>query len=275
MDLSKIKKQGQKIKKDIFKKFIEIKEGHPGSILSIFDVVNCLYLGKFIKSKKKIKLNDYFIMSKGHAGSLQYPYLVLNGILNKNEWKNWGKTKVKSKKRSSLRIFPNNLIKGIDITSGSLGHGLGIAAGIAISDKQKKIKKNIWVIISEGELYEGSIWEALLFIKHHNLNQIKIILDRNNLIILGNTEDCLKLSPIKNKISGFGYNIKEINGHNYNQIFNGLNFLKKNDKKCKVLIANTIKGKSVSFMENKTNWHYWQKLTKMDEKKLINELKND
>ena len=270
MKVKKIINDGKKIKREIFEKFISIKEGHPGSILSIFDVVNCLYLGNFIKCNKNSNSNDYFIMSKGHAGSVQYPYLIRKGIIKKKEWSKWGKNK-----RSSLRIFPTYMINGVDVTSGSLGHGLGIAAGIAISDKNNNIKKNIWVIISEGELYEGSIWEALLFINHHQLHQIKIIIDRNDLIILGNTEDCLKLNSIKKKIDGFGYNSKIIDGHNYNQIYKGLKYLIKPDNKCKVIIANTTKGKSVSFMENKTNWHYWQNLTKMNEEKLLKELKSD
>ena len=105
MDINKIRKVGKKIKLQIFKKFIQIKEGHPGSILSIFDVVNCLYLGKFIKSSKDLKKNDIFIMSKGHSGSVQYPYLVRNSIINKKEWIKW-----KKNSKSIFKIFPNHNI---------------------------------------------------------------------------------------------------------------------------------------------------------------------
>ncbi len=222
MDINKISKLGKKIKIEIFKKFIEIKEGHPGSILSIFDVVNCLYLGNFIKCTKNVRNNDYFIMSKGHAGSVQYPYLLRKSIINKKEWKKW-----KKNSKSVFRIFPNNNIPGIDVTSGSLGHGLGIAAGLSIGLKKDKIKKNIWTIISERELYEGSIWESLLFIKHNSLSNIKIILDRNDLIILGKTENCIKLDPIEKKLKGFDFEVETIDGHNYKQIFSGLTFFKK------------------------------------------------
>ena len=176
-------------------------------------------------------------------------------------------------KKSSLKIFPNNNIAGVDVTSGSLGHGLGIASGLALALKQEKIKKNIWVIISEGELYEGSIWESLLFINHQKLFNIKIILDVNGLIILGNTENCLKLKPIEKKFKGFNFDIKKINGHNYKEIYSGLSYLKKNENKNKILIANTIKGNSVSFMKNKTEWHYWNNLTEMKKEKLLKELK--
>ena len=266
MDINKIKNEGKKIKLQLFKKFIQIKEGHPGSILSIFDVVNCLYLGKFIKSSKDLKKNDIFIMSKGHAGSVQYPYLVRNSIINKKEWIKW-----KKNSKSIFKIFPNHNIPGVDLTSGSLGHGLGIASGLALG--LGKIKKNIWTIISEGELYEGSIWESLIFIKHHNLTNIKIILDRNDLIILGKTEDCLKLESIEKKLKGFDFEVQTIDGHNYKEIYSGLSFLKKNNNKNKILICNTIKGNSVSFMKNKSEWHYWQNLTLMKKNKLLKELK--
>ncbi len=267
MNINKIKQNSKKIKLEIFKKFIEIKEGHPGSILSVFDIVSCLYLGKFINSKKNTKNNDYFIMSKGHAGSVQYPYLIKNNIIKKSEWQNW-----KKNKKSILKIFPNNKIPGVDVTSGSLGHGLGIASGLAISNQNETTKKKIWVIIGEGELYEGSTWEALLFIKHHNLYNIKIIIDRNELIILGKTENCLKLNPIKKKLEGFGFKVEQIDGHNYYKIIPSLKKLK-DSKETRVLICNTIKGNSVSFMENKRDSHYWQELTKMKKKQLLKELK--
>lgn len=267
MNINKIRQNSKKIKLEIFKKFIEIKEGHPGSILSIFDVVSCMYLGKFINCKQNKKDNDYFIMSKGHAGSVQYPYLIRNKIIKKLEWLRW-----KKNGKSILKIFPNNAIPGVDVTSGSLGHGLGIASGLALSDKNQNIKKNIWVIIGEGELYEGSTWESLLFIKHHNLYNIKIIIDRNELIILGKTENCLKLNSIKKKLEGFDYEIEQINGHDYNEILSGLERLKKSNKN-RVLICKTIKGHSVSFMENKRDSHYWQDLTKMKKNQLLKELK--
>ena len=150
---------------------------------------------------------------------------------------------------------------------------MGIASGIALACSQNKEQRNIWTFISEGELYEGSIWESLIFIKHHKLTNIKIILDINNLIILGKTEKCLKLQPIEKKLNGFGFKTKSINGHNYKQIISGLNFLKNNSNENKILLANTVKGNSVSFMENKPEWHYWQNLDKTNKSKLLKELK--
>ena len=268
MNLKGIYKEGLKIKLEIFKKFVEIEQGHPGSILSIFDVVNLLYQGNFVKISKKRIDDDYLIISKGHAASVQYPYIIRKGIINKNHWKNW-----KSKNSKSIfRIFGNTSIPGIDVTSGSLGHGIGIGSGIAIDLKSKKKNNKIYVIISEGELYEGSTWEALLFAAHQKLDNLKIILDVNNLIILGNTKNCLSLNSIQKKMESFNFKVKSIDGHNYKQIYNGLKFLHPNDKKNKLLIVNTIKGKGVSFMENKPQWHYWQKMDDIQKQKLLKEL---
>ena len=267
MNLSKIISEGHKIKYKIFKKFCEIEQGHPGSILSIFDVVNMLYLGKYVNLSKNKKKNDYLIISKGHAASVQYPYIIRSGIINENQWTKWRK-----KNDSIFRVFGNNSIPGIDVTSGSLGHGVGIGSGIALDLKSKKKNNKVYVIISEGELYEGSTWEALLFASHNKLDNLKIILDVNNLIILGKTKNCLSLNSIKKKINSFNFAVRSIDGHNHKQIKSGLDFLHPNNKKSKLLIVQTVKGKGVSFMENKPEWHYWQKMNDLTKKKMLKEL---
>ncbi len=264
--LKSIEAEGKIIKLKIFKKFCEVKEGHPGSVLSIFDIINLLYLGKFIKISNNVKNNDKLLISKGHAASIQYPYLVKFGLIPKKEWEKWPKEK------SIFKVFTNINIPGIDVTSGSLGYGIGIAIGYAIALKQKKTRKKIYVILSEGELYEGSIWEAFIFLAHHKLLNIKIIIDVNRNIILGNPDNCLKLEPIKTRIEGFGFKTMTINGHCYKEINKGLNFLNNNENVNKILLANTIKGKGVSFMENKPESHYWSELNSEKLKILINDL---
>ena len=257
----------KKYRLQIIEKMSKVSAGHPGSILSMLDIVNALYNGGYVRINDNNELVDKVIISKGHAASALYPILVDLGILKKEEWDKWGNEK------SLLRVFSNISIPGIDATSGSLGHGLGIAAGYAFSFKKRNIDNQVYVILSEGELYEGSIWESLLFINNYDLNNIKIIIDRNNLIILGNTEDCLKLNPIIDKISSFGFDCQEIDGHDYNDIFNSFESLfKKNTKSC--IIANTIKGKGVKYFENKAEWHYWQNsITKEKIQEIIEELK--
>ena len=195
-----------------------------------------------------------------------YPILKNFGVLSKKDWNNWGKKGFKSQ----LRIFGNISIPGIDATSGSLGHGLGVGCGLALSYKKNKLDKNVYVIISEGELYEGSTWEALLFAKHYNLNNLKIIIDQNHLIILGKTDECLKLSPIKSKLQGFGFDVIECDGHNVNDLKKAFN---KKTKNLKIVLANTIKGKGFSIMENVAKWHYWNPLNAEEILKCRKEIK--
>ena len=156
------KKKSSELRLDIFRKFCEVRQGHPGSIYSMLDIVVALYYGNYLKfNTDKNEFDDKIIISKGHAASCLYPILVDKGVIDKKEWLNWGK-----EKDSILRIFGNTSIPGIDATSGSLGHGLGIGAGYALSFKKRNLKNKVFVIISEGELYEGSIWETLMFASH-------------------------------------------------------------------------------------------------------------
>ena len=241
-------------RKELFEKFLEVGQGHPGSVFSMIEIVVTLFHKSFIRfDKSKNLFNDKIIVSKGHATVSLYPILRDFGIIPKEEWVNWGK----KDKDSILRVFGNTSIPGIDATTGSLGHGLGIACGMAYLYKKQNIDKKVYVVISEGELYEGSTWEALLFAAHHKLNNLNIIIDENSLIILGKTDNCLKLDPIFDKISGFGFDVTQVNGHNLNELENAFN--KKSDE-ANIILAKTVKGKGFSIMENKAHWHYWNKI---------------
>ena len=260
MNLYQLKNKANSLRKELLLKFIKIQQGHPGSIFSIIDFLTVLYYKKIIKLSKNLDKCDKIIMSKGHATAGLYPILRDFKILKKKEWDNWGN------KKSVLRVFGNISIPGIDMTTGSLGHGLGVAAGLAIANK----KQNIYVIISEGEFYEGSTWESLLFIKDKNLKNVKIIVDVNNLIILGKTDDCLKINPLKKKIENLGFRCKEINGHNFNQLYKNSNSLSKGKIDC--LILNTVKGKGFKIMENDPKWHYWNPLSEKQINKCLSEI---
>lgn len=255
--MSKIKKyklQANILRKKLFEKFFLLKEGHPGSVFSILDVLVVLYYGKFIRIRKK-KLIDDVIMSKGHATVAQYPILADLNIIPKKDWNNWGRNL-----KTSLRMFGNHKIPGIKVSSGSLGHGVGLATGIAYSSKKKSRKKQVFVIISEGELYEGSTWESLLLLAKLNLNNVFIILDVNNNIILGDPRQCLDLGNIKKKFTSFDIHTEECNGHNFFELENKFKKMI-NLKKPKCLIVNTIKGKGFDIMENKAQWHYWNPIS--------------
>ncbi len=168
----------------------------------MMEIIVTLYFERFMRyDKKTCSFQDKMLISKGHATSILYPILRDFNIINPNEWNQWGNG------NSCLRIFGNTDIPGIDVTSGSLGHCIGVGAGMALHYKRNKIDKRVFVIISEGELYEGSTWEALLFAQHHNLSNLTIVVDINNLIILGTTDESLKLNPIEkeNKRTWYRY----------------------------------------------------------------------
>ena len=240
----------KKYRRDIFEKVLVIKQGHLGSIFSMMDIVVAMYHGGFVRFNEKNKsFIDKVLISKGHATAALYPIIRDFDVLPKKEWDNWGH------KDSLLRVFGNNSIPGIDVTSGSLGHCIGVGAGMAISFKKSGQNKKVFVIISEGELYEGSTWEALLLAKHNKLDNLNIIIDINSLIILGTTKDCLNLDPIKDKILGLGINTLEVDGHNLSDLISTFEKSKKiGGLNC--ILAKTVKGKGSSIMENNKDKNY-------------------
>ena len=248
--LQKITNYAKNYRKALFEKFLAIGEGHPGSTFSMLDIVTTLFHGGYINP-----LRDKIIISKGHATVALYPILVDLKIIKYEDWLNWG-----SAKKSILRVFGNTSIPGIDATTGSLGHGVGIAFGMALALKKSKLKDKVFVVISEGELYEGSTWEALLIASHHNLDNLTIIIDINSLIILGNTNDCVNLNPILNKVKGFNFNLSSCNGNSIEELIHVFDNNKK-IKKTSLVLASTVKGKGFSIMENKNYWHYMNKMT--------------
>ena len=258
MKLAFLEKKSIEMRKKIFSKFYLLKEGHPGSVMSVMDILIVLYYSGFVRSikqKKKYQFKDDIIISKGHATVGQYPILHDLKVISSKDWNNWG-----INQKTCLKMFGNNYIPGIKTTTGSLGHGIGIGTGIAFSAKKKKIDKRVYVIISEGELYEGSTWESLLLLSSLKLDNLYIILDINNNIILGDPKKCLDLGNIKKKMESFGIRVEKCNGHDFAQIYSKLKKLHK-FKGPVCLLADTIKGKGIKIMENKPNWHYWNNIS--------------
>ena len=256
----------KKYRRELFEKMLLIKQGHLGSIYSMMEIVVILYHCNFVKFDEKTKkFFNKVLISKGHATAALYPILKDFGVISEKDWNDWGN------KSSLLRVFGNISIPGIDVTSGSLGHCIGVGAGMAISYKKKEKNKKVFVIISEGELYEGSTWEALLFAKHNKLDNLTVIIDINSLIILGKTSDCLNLDPIRDKITGLGIKTLEVDGHNINDLISAFEASEKLGK-FNCILAKTIKGKGVSLMENEKNWHYYNLLSKDEIKQVRKEL---
>lgn len=231
----------KKIRRKILKLIYSSKASHLGSSLSCVDILFVLY--KFFIKKKNI-----FILSKGHACLAYYCILHQFNFISSRTLNSFGKN------NSILMGHASHKVPGIEFSSGSLGHGIPYATGRAIAEKINKKNNNIYVLISDGELNEGTTWESLLFASFHKLNNLFIIIDYNKLQSIDFTKNILKLEPLIMKFKSFNCSTKIINGHNINQIYQSL--LKKDKNKPTVIIANTIKGKGVSFFENKVLWHY-------------------
>ena len=214
---------------------------HIGGNLSCIDILIVLW-------HKLISSNDKFILSKGHSAGALYIALWSIGILKDSDLVTFHQDD------TLLAGHPlPNKIKNILFGTGSLGHGLSLSAGIALSKKIKPTKGQVFCLTSDGEWQEGSTWEALIFSCHHNLDNLTIIVDHNNLQGFGSTNDIASISPLNKIINGFNLEVITIDGHSPEEI---LSALKKKQNKCRLIILETTKGNGVSFMENKMEWHY-------------------
>ena len=223
--------------------------GHPGGSLSETDILTVLYFYKMRYDPKNPKLpdRDRFVLSKGHGSPGFYAVLAEAGFFDIRELKNFRKI------NSLLQGHPSNEIPGVEISSGSLGQGLSVANGIALAGRLDKKDYHVYVLLGDGELEEGQVWEAAMSSSHYKLDNITAIIDRNGLQQTGLTEKIKSLEPLAEKWKAFGWAVTVINGHNIAAIVEALD--KKVTGKPHVIIAKTIKGKGVSFMENYHEWH--------------------
>ena len=239
----------KKIRSHVLKMTSKGKSSHVGSALSIADILAVLYTNINIDPKDPLNdLRDRFILSKGHAGAAVYAVLAELGFSSK---------KILDTHYQDGSILSGHVshkgVPGVEFSTGSLGHGLSVAAGFALAAKRRSLKFNSYALLSDGELDEGSNWEAILFAPHHNLDNLTCIIDYNKLQSLTTVKETLNLEPLKDKLISFGWDIFDIDGHNHIDIQNALTA---KTNKPKFIIANTIKGKGVSFMENEVVWHY-------------------
>ena len=228
------------------------KSPHLASSLSCIDIVGTLYQSVLKINKKNFKSStrNRFILSKGHAATALYAALEYKKIISIKELNSY------TKKGSFLEEHPSPKLSGVEAATGSLGHGLSIGCGIALSSKINKKKFMTYVLMSDGECNEGSVWEAALFASAKKLNNLCAFIDYNKWQATGKSKDILNLGSLTKKFKQFGWNVLEIDGHNHNLIIKSCKLATKEKKKPTVVIANTIKGKGVSFMENDNNWHY-------------------
>ena len=257
----------KKLRLSIVKMISKGKSSHVGSALSIVDIVSVLYNDILNISPENFKddFRDRFILSKGHAGAALYAALAYKGFISINDLDNHYKD------GSKMSGHISHHINGVELSTGSLGQGSGVSAGIALSLKLRNNPSNVFCLLSDGELNEGSTWESIMFAAHHKLNNLTFIIDFNGLQSIKSTEQTISMTPLNKKFIAFNFDVMECDGNNLDELKSCLKSQK--TSKPKVLIAKTIKGKGVSFMENQILWHY--KTPSTEEVKLaIEEINN-
>ena len=251
----KLKKFVNAVRQDILKMIHNAKSGHPGGALSCVDILAVLYkkiLNVPLEWDKSpyFKQRDRFVLSKGHASAALYATLAHCGYFSTDLLMGFRILGSKLQGHPSSRVN----LAGIEVSTGSLGQGLSIGVGIALALKLDNIQSKVYVLLGDGEMQEGNVWEGLMSANSHNLDNLVIIVDKNNLQIDGSTTDIKTLEPLDKKLEAFGFEVVTIDGHNFEEIENSL-LEAREAKKPYAIIANTIKGKGVSFMENNASWH--------------------
>ncbi len=241
-----------KVRMGVIEGTTEAKSGHPGGSLSAADIITYLYFCEMNVDPKNPKKadRDRFVLSKGHCAPALYSVLALKGFFDFGEIKNLRKI------GGMLQGHPDmNKIPGIDMSTGSLGQGISAAAGMALSAKASGDGYRVYTLLGDGEIEEGQVWEAAMFASHKKLDNLIAFVDNNDLQIDGNIEDVNSPKPIDKKFEAFGWAVFEIDGHDFDQIEDAVKKAKQVKDKPSVIIAKTVKGKGVSFMENVADWH--------------------
>lgn len=253
-EIKELEEIALRVRRNIIKMVHAAKSGHPGGSLSGADILTvlykkCLNIPSEWDKSKDFENRDRFILSKGHASPLLYSVLAECGMIAQEDllsFRQFG---------SKLQGHPaKGYVDGVETSTGSLGQGISIGCGVAIGLKLDKNPAKVVVYTGDGELQEGSCWEAFMQASHRNLDNLIVIIDRNRLQIDGDTEKVMGLDNLGAKLQAFGWETLEIDGHDFNQVYDAYNKAKKSDKPF-AIIANTIKGKGVSFMENQAGWH--------------------
>lgn len=226
---------------------------HIGCAFSIIDILAVLYRQhlRYPDNNPSATLRDYLVLSKGHGVMAQYACLYEKGWLSDQQIQNYFKD------GSDLKGLSDTHISGCEVTSGSLGHGLSVGVGLALAAKLNHSDQYCYAIVGDGEMNEGTMWEALLFAHHHQLDNLMVIVDENGFQAMGKTADVMSLNSMSQKFSAFGFDAIDIDGHDELAIDRAIDEMKKiKNAKPKAIIAKTQKGKGVSFMENNNEWHY-------------------
>lgn len=251
-DINELQTYANKIRQGVIEAVYSAKSGHPGGSLSIAEILAVLYFNQMNIDEKnpKAKGRDRLVLSKGHTAPALYSTLALRGFFDINELKTLRNINSKLQGHPDMKNIP-----GVDASTGSLGQGLSIANGMALASKMDSEGVRVYCICGDGEIEEGQIWEAAMTSSHYKLDNLCLIVDNNNLQIDGAVSDVMNIYPIDEKFKSFGFEVINVDGHNIPELISAFEQAKKVKGKPTAIIANTIKGKGVSFMENEASWH--------------------
>jgi len=250
--LEEMRKHANQLRIHIIDMLTEAGSGHPGGSLSSADILTYLYYKEMNidPGNKDNPDRDRFVLSKGHAAPVLYGALAMRGFFDIGELKSLRKA------GSFLQGHPDmRKVSGVEMSTGSLGQGFSAAVGMAIGNKMDGKESRVYVLLGDGEVQEGIVWEAAMAASHYKLDNLVAIIDNNGLQIDGPNDEVMKVSPLKEKWESFGWKAVEIDGHSFEEIENAFAHARETKEKPTVIIAKTVKGKGVSFMENQVGWH--------------------
>jgi len=247
-----LKKKAVERRIDIINMIFKAKSGHTGGSLSAVEILVVLFykIMRIDPKNPKWEDRDRFVLSKGHSAEVYYSILADLGFFPKKELENY------CKYGSMLTGHPTTKVPGVEVNTGALGHGLAVGIGMAIAGKMDKKNYKVYVLMGDGELDEGSVWEAAQIAAHYQLDNLIGIVDRNRLQITGDTEEVLKLENLVDKWAAFGWQVIQVDGHNIEELVQTFKEIPLVDKKPHLVIARTIKGKGISFIEGDKSWHH-------------------
>ena len=253
VELEILKENANNIRKNILKTVTEAKSGHPGGSLSAVEILTAIYFTQMDITKENIESidRDRFVLSKGHASPVLYATLVEKGLLDEEELLTFRKINSRLQGHPSMRK-----LAGIDMSTGSLGQGISTAVGMALSNKYHGNNHRIYTVLGDGECQEGEVWEAAMSAAHYQLDNLLAFVDANGLQIDGKVSDVMNPSPIDEKFKAFGWHVIVLeDGNNLEAVIEACEQAKQVKEKPTVIVAKTVKGKGVSFMENQAGWH--------------------
>lgn len=252
MERNVLQQHANQIRKYVLDQIYHAQSGHPGGSLSAADLLTVLYFEEMNIDKENLTSihRDRFVLSKGHVSPLLYAVLVEKGFLSEAELMTFRKI------NSRLQGHPNmNYVDGVDMSTGSLGQGISAAVGMALAAKLDQEDHRIYTLLGDGECQEGQVWEACMSAAHYHLDNLCVIIDHNHLQIDGEVEQVMNVDSLEKKFEGFNFHVITIDGHDMVQIKEAFYEARNVKQKPCVIIANTVKGKGVSFMEHKASWH--------------------